>query len=267
MSQPTVNTLQQQVRALANRTRYVQPGIVFPRSDYIYTAVPTSLDYMLDADGETVEDSESEQETPVVFVYRANAYYKQVSRKAFDDTQAPDKPVFIRDISTGLYKAATNILLVSTIPLGVGGVPGGSFFRKVFCVNRGSYFESLDVQNIEGYPYGPQYPFGILIDDADVTVAEQIIYRGGVPLKLPATTITIIADWDWAVLKVTPSSTEYGDTVTVIRMAAGFGGEPPADDKEKGWLLRGIHRFRFSGGVATWDKAGWMPSDLGMMGY
>jgi len=117
------------------------------------------------------------------------------------------------------------------------------------------------------YPFGAEYPFGITIAGADVTVHEQIVYRGGVPLKLAGTTVTITTDYDWVVLKLTPATAEGEDTLTVVRYAADVAGMPPADDKVNGWLLRGLHRFRFAAGVATWDKAGWMPSDAGLMGY
>ena len=49
--------LEQRIQAVATRPRITPQGTVFPRSDYIYTAVPTSLKYMLSADGTVIEVS------------------------------------------------------------------------------------------------------------------------------------------------------------------------------------------------------------------
>lgn len=116
------------------------------------------------------------------------------------------------------------------------------------------------------YPFGPEYPFGISIDGAVVTVYSQIVYRGGVPLKLAESTVTITADYDWAVLKIVPAASEGEDTLSLVRMADD-GGYPPDDDQGNGWILRGLHQFRLVAGDASWHKAGWVGADLGMMGY
>lgn len=116
------------------------------------------------------------------------------------------------------------------------------------------------------YPFGAQYPFGISIDGAAVTVHAQVIYRGGVPLKLAESTVTITADYDWAVLKIVPAASEGEDTLSLVRMADA-GGYPPGDDQGNGWILRGLHQFRLANGAASWHKAGWVGADLGMMGY
>ena len=117
-----------------------------------------------------------------------------------------------------------------------------------------------------GYPFGAEYPFGISISGAAVTVYEQVVYRGGVPLKLAASTVTITADYDWAVLKIVPAASKGEDTLSLVRMADA-GGYPPGDDQGNGWILRGLHQFRLANGAASWHKAGWVGADLGMMGY
>lgn len=129
--------LEQRIQAVATRPRVTPQGTVFPRSDYIYTAVPTSLKYMLDDDGAVIEESEGNTNAPVLYVYEANAYYKQVSQKPYDDTQDADKPIFTKDSVDGVYKAASAIRLVSPVLLTTG--------KEVAAVNRGAYFEVISV--------------------------------------------------------------------------------------------------------------------------
>ena len=129
--------LEQRIQAVATRPRITPQGTVFPRSDYIYTVVPTSLKYMLSADGTVIEVSASLTDKPVLYVYEADAYYKQVSQKDFDDTQDADKPIFTRDTVAKVYKAASAIRLVSPVSLVLN--------NKVLSVNRGAYFEVVNV--------------------------------------------------------------------------------------------------------------------------
>jgi hypothetical protein len=137
MAKTTINMLEQRIQAVATRPRVTPQGTVFPRSDYVYTAVPTSLKYMLSTDGTVIEESEGGTDTPVLYVYEADAYYKQVSQKDFDDTQDQDKPIFTKDSVGGVYKAAVGIRLVSSISLVLN--------KEVLSVNRGAYFEVVSV--------------------------------------------------------------------------------------------------------------------------
>ena len=132
-----IHSLEQRIQAVATRPRVNPQATVFPRSDYIYTVVPTSLKYMLDKNGEVIEESDSNSDTPVLYVYEADAYYKQASQKAFDDTQDPDKPIFTKDSVDGVYKAAVAIRLVSPVLLVLN--------KEVLSVNRGAYFEVIGV--------------------------------------------------------------------------------------------------------------------------
>lgn len=114
-----------------------------------------------------------------------------------------------------------------------------------------------------GYPYGAEYPFGISISGAVVTFYEQIVYRGGVALTLAMGNVTITTDGDWVALKVTPTATAGEDTLALVRWPEADG--VPAD--KDGFIYRGLHKFNFADGVATWAKAGWVGGELGMMGY
>jgi hypothetical protein len=134
-----IRSIEQRIQAVATRPRVTPRGTVFPRSDYVYTAVPTILKYMLDKDGKVIgeEESESSTDVPVLYVYEANAYYKQVSQKPYDDTQDADKPIFTKDSVDGVYKAASAIRLVSPVLLTTG--------REIATVNRGAYFEVINI--------------------------------------------------------------------------------------------------------------------------
>jgi hypothetical protein len=136
-SRKNMTLLEQRIQAVATRPRVIPQGTVFPRSDYVYTAVPTSLKYMLSAEGTVIEESEGGTNTPALYVYEADAYYKQVSQKEFDDTQDKDKPIFTKDSVGGVYKAAVAIRLVSSISLVLN--------KEVLSVNRGAYFEVISV--------------------------------------------------------------------------------------------------------------------------
>ena len=136
-SRKNMTLLEQRIQAVATRPRVTPQGTVFPRSDYVYTAVPTSLKYTLSADGTVIEESEGGTDTPVLYVYEADAYYKQVSQKEFDDTQDQDKPIFTKDSVDGVYKAAVAIQLVSLVSLVLN--------KEVLSVNRGAYFEVIGV--------------------------------------------------------------------------------------------------------------------------
>lgn len=115
-----------------------------------------------------------------------------------------------------------------------------------------------------GYPFGEQYPFGISISGADVTVHKQLVYRGGIAKEIPETTVTLATDGDWVVLKLVPGGTTATDVWSIERW-------PDADglpqDKANEAIYRGLHQFDFAYGKAAWRAAGWMPGDLGMMGY
>jgi hypothetical protein len=113
------------------------------------------------------------------------------------------------------------------------------------------------------YPFGPEYPFGISIDGAVVTVYPQIVYRGGVALTLAQGNVTITTDGDWIALRVTPTAAAGEDTLAQVRWPSADG--VPAD--KDGFIYRGLHKFHFAAGVATWEKAGWVGGELGMMGY
>jgi hypothetical protein len=106
-------------------------------------------------------------------------------------------------------------------------------------------------------------PFGISVSGAVVTIHEKIFYRGGVPLTLAEDTVTIEANGDWVALKVTPAAVAGEDTLEVVRWPAADG--VPGD--KDGYLYRGLHKFNFADGVATWAKAGWVGGDLSVMGY
>lgn len=136
-SRKNMTLLEQRIQAVATRPRVTPQGTVFPRSDYVYTAVPTSLKYMLSADGTVIEVSANLTDKPVLYVYEADAYYKQVSQKDFDDTQDPDKPIFTKDSVNEVYKAAVGIRLVSPVSL--------VLHKEVLSVNRGAYFEVVNV--------------------------------------------------------------------------------------------------------------------------
>lgn len=120
-------------------------------------------------------------------------------------------------------------------------------------------------RRIVGYPFGAEFPFGIAVSGAVVTVYEQVVYRGGVPLTLATGTVTIEADGDWVALKVTPADTAGADTLAVVRWPAADG--LPCDKAADGCIYRGLHKFAFADGRATWRKAGWVGGDIGMMGY
>ncbi len=136
-SRKNMTLLEQRIQAVATRPRVTPQDTVFPRSDYIYTVVPTSLKYILSAEGTVIEESEGGTDTPVLYVYEADAYYKQASQKPFDDTQDPDKPIFTKDSVDGVYKAAVAIRLVSPVSL--------VLHKEVLSVNRGAYFEVVNV--------------------------------------------------------------------------------------------------------------------------
>lgn len=136
-SRKNMTLLEQRIQAVATRPRVTPQGTVFPRSDYVYTAVPTSLKYMLSADGTVIEVSASLTDKPVLYVYEADAYYKQVSQKEFDDTQDQDKPIFTKDSVNEVYKAAVGIRLVSAVSL--------VLHKEVLSVNRGAYFEVISI--------------------------------------------------------------------------------------------------------------------------
>jgi len=121
----------------------------------------------------------------------------------------------------------------------------------------------VKLRGAEGYPFGVEYPFGISISGAAVTVYEQVVYRGGVPLTLATDTVTIETDGDWVALQIAPSSEAGSDTLALVRWPAADG--VPAD--KDGFIYRGLHKFNFADDVATWAKAGWVGGDLSMMGY
>ena len=114
-----------------------------------------------------------------------------------------------------------------------------------------------------GYPFGAEYPFGISISGAVVTVYRLIVYRGGVALELAHGNVTITTDGDWIALRVAPAAAAGEDTLALVRWPAADG--VPAD--KDGFIYRGLHKFHFAAGVATWEKAGWVGGELGMMGY
>jgi len=137
--------LEQRIQAVATRPRVTPHEAVFPRSDYIYTVVPTSLKYMLDKDGTVIEESDNGGDAAVLYVYEADAYYKRASQAPFDDTQDPDKPIFTKDSVDGVYKAASAIRLVSPARLTIS--------EDVAAVNRGAYFEVINVTDKQPAPW------------------------------------------------------------------------------------------------------------------
>ena len=186
-----IRSIEQRIQAVATRPRITPQGTVFPRSDYIYTAVPTSLKYMLSADGTVIEVSASLTDIPVLYVYEADAYYKQVSQKAFDDTQDADKPVFTKDSVNGVYKAAVAIRLVSPVSLVLN--------NEVLSVNRGAYFEAVLVT---GWPFGTEYAFGISIYGAAVTVYSGTVEYGETYAVTADAAILITADGQYVALEL-----------------------------------------------------------------
>jgi len=166
-SRKNMTLLEQRIQAVATRPRVTPQGTVFPRSDYVYTAVPTSLKYTLSADGTVIEESEGGTDTPVLYVYEADAYYKQVSQKEFDDTQDQDKPIFTKDSVDGVYKAAVAIQLVSLVSLVLN--------KEVLSVNRGAYFEVISVldESLTPWTLVPTAKFGtyrIYIPDGSLII-------------------------------------------------------------------------------------------------
>ncbi|MDI9546088.1 MAG: hypothetical protein QM346_00670 [Chloroflexota bacterium] len=113
------------------------------------------------------------------------------------------------------------------------------------------------------YPFGPEYPFGISIDGAVVTVYPQIVYHGGTALETEQTDVTILADKDWIIIEFDPDAST--PAVVVKRWDASRG--LPRD--HDGLLVRGIWRFALAGEegakAASLDRAGWAPGNLGMM--
>ena len=150
-SRNNMTLLEQRIQAVATRPRITPRGTVFPRSDYIYTVVPTSLKYMLDDDGAVIEESDSGGDAAVLYVYEADAYYKRASQEPLDDTQDPDKPIFTKDRDQkkdgikGIYRAASEIRLVSPVLLTLG--------EDVAAVNRGTYFEVISVLDKRPAPW------------------------------------------------------------------------------------------------------------------
>lgn len=162
-----IRSIEQRIQAVATRPRVTPQGTVFPRSDYIYTVVPTSLKYMLDADGTVIEESDSGGDAAVLYVYEADAYYKRASQGPFDDTQDPDKPIFTKDSVDGVYKAAVAIRLVSPVLL--------AMHKEVLSVNRGAYFEVISVLG------KPLTPWTLLPMDASVPFDTFGTYRIYIP--------------------------------------------------------------------------------------
>jgi hypothetical protein len=130
-------------------------------------------------------------------------------------------------------------------------------------VGDGSDTETPPGLEAGGYPFGPQYPWGIKIAGAVVTVYAQIFYRGGVPKTCAQKNVTITTDGDWVVLRFRPADTPGAVSLTLDRWPAADG--TPAD--KDGYVYRGLHKFAFANGVATWQKAGWVGGDLSVMGY
>lgn len=114
-----------------------------------------------------------------------------------------------------------------------------------------------------GYPFGPKYPFGISISGAVVTVYPQIVYHGGTALETEQTDVTILADKDWIIIEFDPGASTPAVVVKRWDAASGL----PQD--HDGLLVRGIWRFALAGEegseVASLDRAGWAPGNLGMM--
>jgi len=113
------------------------------------------------------------------------------------------------------------------------------------------------------YPFGPEYPFGISIDGAVVTVYPQIVYHGGTALETEQTDVTILADKDWIIIEFDPDAST--PAVVVKRWDASSG--LPRD--HDGLLVRGIWRFALDveegAKAASLDRAGWSPGNLAMM--
>jgi hypothetical protein len=198
--------LEQRIQAVATRPRVTPQGAVFPRSDYVYTAVPTSLKYMLNADGEVIEESEGGTDTPVLYVYEADAYYKQVSQKAFDDTQDADKPIFTKDTVDGVYKAATEIRLVSAIALVLD--------KEVLAVNRGAYFEVISVLDESLTPW-------TLVPTATSGTYRIYIPDGSLILYLLSVSSTNIVDVSKGVITIDPPPDAFGADWYTVTLLAG----------------------------------------------
>lgn len=113
-----------------------------------------------------------------------------------------------------------------------------------------------------GYPFGEGYPFGIYIDGMAVSVYPQIIYRGGKALKAssPPGGVTLTTDGDWVALRYNPAN----GTCAYVRWEH----EGYPEDRD-GLIYRGLHQFDVDteSETVTWRRAGWLPCDLGMMGY
>lgn len=123
--------------------------------------------------------------------------------------------------------------------------------------------KALDMESavaVAGYPFGPEYPFGIAIDGAAVTVYEHFIYRGGVPMKVAEKALTITGS-QWIDLAYDPTA----DTAEYVLADVNVSNDPSED--ADGFVYRSLHNFSLVDGVATWVKAGWVGSELAMMGY
>ncbi|HQL25200.1 MAG TPA: hypothetical protein PKY95_12340, partial [candidate division Zixibacteria bacterium] len=109
------------------------------------------------------------------------------------------------------------------------------------------------------YPFGPEYPFGISIDGAVVTVYPQIVYHGGTALETEQTDVTILADKDWIIIEFDPDASTPAVVVKRWDAASGL----PQD--HDGLLVRGIWRFALAGEegaeAASLDRAGWSPGN------
>lgn len=114
-----------------------------------------------------------------------------------------------------------------------------------------------------GYPFGAEYPFGISISGAVVTVYPQIVYHGGTALETEQTDVTILADKDWIIIEFDPDASTPAVVVKQWTAASGL----PRD--HDGLLVRGIWRFALAGEegaeAASLDRAGWSPGNLAMM--
>lgn len=106
----------------------------------------------------------------------------------------------------------------------------------------------------DGYPFGPQYPFGIAFGlySCDVWIFAQDVYRDGTKLTA-AEAGNNVSDGDWVYVRVARES----DTAEYD-----FGSTVPADDDD--YYYRGLHKFAKDSetGTVTWAEAGWLGGEL-----
>jgi hypothetical protein len=125
-----------------------------------------------------------------------------------------------------------------------------------------------------GYPYGPEYPFGISIAGDIVTVYETVVYRGGMAHVIEQQELKITADNDYLAMQCIPGDTPAKDVFSIILWPNDDGVPQDATTPIEA-IYRAIHQFHLETVMvgedevktASWLRALWRSCDLGTMGY